>query len=110
MQLNDPKEIYRKIKESTGKSDEELQEMLESIKEKYQGLLSEVGANIMLSKKLNVNLDLKSTSSVISISELSNLSSQDNVSIYARIKLIPPVRTYKTKDSPLQIFCKQYLI
>jgi len=96
MQLNNAEEIYKKVKLETGKSDEELQSNLIKIKDKYQGLLSDVGANIMLAKQFNVDLNIKSTSSILKISELT--SSQDGVNIYARVKFIPPVRTYNAKD------------
>lgn len=96
MQLTS-EQIYSIIKTQSGLSDEELNQKLEEIKEKYQGLLSDVGANILLSKQLGVNLDLKAkTSSVTKISEIN--PSIDSVTLYARIKSIPPVKTYKSKD------------
>ena len=96
MQLNNADEIYTKIKKDTGKTDSEIQKLISKIKEKYQGLLSDVGANIMVAKQLDVNLNMESTSSILKIKDLA--SSQDGVSIYARVKFIPPVRTYKSKD------------
>ena len=96
MQLNNAEEIYNKIKADTGKSDSEVQELISKIKEKYQGLLSDVGANIMVAKQLNVDLNMESTNSILKIKDLE--SSQDGVSIYARVKFIPPVRKYKSKD------------
>ncbi len=96
MQLTS-EQIYSIIKTQSGLSDEELNQKLEEIKEKYQGLLSDVGANILLSKQLGVNLDLKQkTSAVTKISEIN--PSIDSVTLYARIKSIPPVKTYKSKD------------
>lgn len=96
MQLTS-EQIYATIKAQSGLSDSELNTKLEEIKEKYQGLLSDVGANILLSKQLGVNLDLKQkTSSVTKISEIN--PSIDSVTLYARIKSIPPVKTYKSKD------------
>ena len=96
MQLNNAEEILKRIKSETNKSDDEINQDITKIKEKYQGLLSDVGANIMLAKQYGIDLDVKSTSSVCKISELS--SSQDGVSLYARVKSIPPVMTYKAKD------------
>lgn len=99
MQLTS-EQIYSIIKTQSGLSDEELNSKLEEIKEKYQGLLSDVGANILLSKQLGVNLDLKQkTSAVTKISEIT--PSIDSVTLYARIKSIPPLRTYKSKDGGL---------
>ena len=96
MQLTS-EQIYNIIKKQTGKSDEELQTKLEGIKNKYEGLLSDVGANILLSKQYNIDLDLKQKASAITkISEIS--ASIDSVSLYARVKSIPPVKTYKSKD------------
>lgn len=96
MQLNS-EQIYNIIKKQTGLSDSELQEKLEQIKGKYEGLLSDVGANILLSKQLEVNLDLKQRTSVFTkISEIT--SAIDSVSFFARVKSIPPLRTYKSKD------------
>ena len=96
MQLTS-EQIYSIIKTQSGLSDEELNTKLEEIKEKYQGLLSDVGANILLSKQLGVNLDLKQkTSAVTKISEIN--PSIDSVTLYARVKSIPPVKTYKSKD------------
>jgi len=87
MELNNSKDIFEKIK----------QETLEKIKEKYQGLLSEVGANIMLAKQLGINLNVsKSTGAIVKIKDLDNIS--DAASIYARIKNIPLLRTYTQKD------------
>jgi replication factor A1 len=97
MNLNNAEEIYNIIKSQTNKSDTELKEELKKVQDKYQGLLSEVGANIMLAKQLNVDLELKrNVSEVLKISELN--SSLNSVSIYARIKNIPPLKTYKGKD------------
>lgn len=96
MQLTS-EQIYNIIKKQTGKSDEELQTKLEEIKNKYEGLLSDVGANILLSKQYNIDLDLKQKASAITkISEIS--ASIDSVSLYARVKSIPPVKIYKSKD------------
>jgi len=94
--LNNSDEIYKKIKAETNKSDSELHEQLNTIKEKYQGLLSDVGANIMLAKSLNVNLDLKKTNSFLKISEIN--SSIDGVSLYARVKSISPIKKFVGKD------------
>lgn len=92
-------QIYSIIKTETGLSDTELQSKISEIKEKYQGLLSDVGANIMLSKQLNVNLDLKNkVSQNTTISEILSNSDMDSVSLYARIRSIPPVKKYKAKD------------
>lgn len=98
MSLKNSNEIYNKVKEVTGKSEQELNTLLEKIKSKYQGLLSEVGANIMLAKQLNVDLDVKkeTTSSVVKINELENI--QESVSVYARVKFISPPRFYTQKD------------
>ncbi|MFA5745876.1 MAG: hypothetical protein WCX82_03000 [archaeon] len=96
MQLTS-EQIYATIKTQTGLEDSELNKKIEEIKEKYQGLLSDVGANILLSKQLGVNLDLKQkTSSITKISEIN--ATIDSVSLYARIKSIPPVKNYKSKD------------
>jgi len=96
MQLTS-EQIYSIIKTQSGLGDEELNTKLEEIKEKYQGLLSDVGANILLSKQLGVNLDFKAkTSALTKISEIN--PGIDSVTLYARIKSIPPVKTYKSKD------------
>lgn len=97
MELNNANEIYLKVKQDTGKSDSELSEAINKIKEKYQGLLSDVGANIMLAKQLGVNLDVKkSTSSIVKIKDLDNI--QEASSLYARVKFISPPRYYTQKD------------
>jgi len=96
MQLT-AEQIYMIIKKQTGKSDLELQKNIEEIKTKYEGLLSDVGANILLSKQLGINLDLKEkTSAITKISEIS--SNIDSVSLYARVKSIPPIKTYVSKE------------
>lgn len=96
MQLNNSEEIYNLIKEKTNLLDEELKLELNKIKERYQGLLSEVGAHIMLAKQHDIDLTLKDTQKYFTISEFS--PSLESVSFYARIKSISPIRTYKTKD------------
>ena len=97
MNLNNAEEIYNIIKAQTNKDDTELKEELKNIQAKYQGLLSDVGANIMLAKELKVDLELKKKASeVLKISELN--SSLNSVSIYARVKNIPPLKSYKSKD------------
>ncbi|NCP71775.1 hypothetical protein GW835_00060 [archaeon] len=97
MELNDAKQIFNRVMEETGKDEPFLLEELEKIKAKYQGLLSEVGASIMLAKQLGVNLDIKqSTSAIVKIKDLDNI--QDAASIYARIKFISPPRYYTQKD------------
>jgi hypothetical protein len=53
----------------------------------------------MLSKQLIVNLDLKNkVSKNTTISEILSNSDMDSVSLYARIRSIPPVKKYKAKD------------
>jgi len=90
-------QIYMIIKEKSNLSDEEINQERENIKAKYQGLLSEVGANIMLAKKLNVPLETKQkTSKEVIIKEIT--PSLDSVSLYARIKNIPAKKTFKAKD------------
>lgn len=96
MELSNADDIYKRIKDQTGLTDAELTQKIEAIRAKYQGLLSDVGANIMIAKQLNVDLDLKSVSSILKISEIT--PSQNNVSVYARVKSIPPVKKYKAKD------------
>ncbi|MFH0906262.1 MAG: hypothetical protein V1824_02910 [archaeon] len=96
MQLNTKEEIYAKIKAESNYSDKELDKLLIDIKAKYHGLLSEVGANIMLAKELNINLDMKNSSAVLKISSLA--PSLNTISMYARIKSIPPVKIFKGKD------------
>jgi hypothetical protein len=96
MDLNNAKDIFEKIKQETGKTDQEVNSLLDSIKEKYQGLLSEIGAHIMLSKQLGINLDSSSTPSLVKIKDLDNL--QDAASLYARVKNIPLLRKYTQKD------------
>jgi replication factor A1 len=97
MEINNSKEIFEKIKQETGKSDSEIIESLEKIKEKYQGLLSEVGANILLAKQLGVDLNIqKSTSSIVKIKDLENIT--DAASLYVRVKNILLPRTYTQKD------------
>lgn len=96
MQLTS-EQIYATIKAQSGLGDSELTQKLEEIKEKYQGLLSDVGANILLSKQLGINLDYKQkTSAITKISEIT--PAIDSVTLYARIKSIPPIKTYKSKD------------
>ena len=71
--------------------------MVEDIKEKYEGLLSDVGADIILSKQLGVDMDLKgSTGAITKISEITQAI--DSISLYARVKSIPALKTYKSKD------------
>lgn len=97
MDLNNAKDIFEKIKKETGKTDQEVTSLLDSIKEKYQGLLSEIGAHIMLSKQLGINLNASSTmSALVKIKDLDNM--QDAASLYARVKNIPLLRKYTQKD------------
>ncbi len=105
--LNNSNEIYKKVKDETGKSDFELNEQLNKIKEKYQGLLSDVGANIMLAKLLGVNLDLKKTNSFLKISEING--SIDGVSLYARVKSISPIKKFVGKDGSPGVIQAIYL-
>ena len=79
MQLNNAEEIYNKIKADTGKSDSEVQELISKIKEKYQGLLSDVGANIMVAKQLNVDLNMESTNSILKIKLMLHLRNMMNL-------------------------------
>ena len=96
MQLTS-KQIREVIKKEKGLSDEEIIPMVEDIKEKYEGLLSDVGADIILSKQLGVDMDLKgSTGAITKISEITQAI--DSISLYARVKSIPALKTYKSKD------------
>ncbi len=96
MQLTS-KQIREVIKKEKGLSDEEIIPMVEDIKEKYEGLLSDVGADIILSRQLGVDLDLKgNTGAITKISEITQAI--DSISLYARVKSIPAPKTYKSKD------------
>lgn len=96
MQINDANKVLEKIKKETNKSQEEIEQEIQKIKDKYQGLLSDVGAHIMYAKKLGINLDVSSTNSLIKISDLS--TSQDGISLYARINSILPKKHFNLKD------------
>lgn len=90
-------QILNIVKTQTNKSDEEINEILETIKNKYEGLLSDVGAAILLSKQLNVDVELKQKiSEITKVSEIT--TDIDSISLYARVKSIPLPRTYKAKD------------
>jgi ssDNA-binding replication factor A large subunit len=96
MDINNSKEIFGKVMKETGKSESELLDLLEKIKEKYQGLLSEVGANIMLAKQFGINLEASHpTSAIVKINDLENIT---DASLYARVKFIPAPRGYTQKD------------
>ncbi|HLC80049.1 MAG TPA: hypothetical protein VJG83_06570 [archaeon] len=87
----DSAKLKSAIISSTGKSEQEIEKLIEAKKEKFSGLLTEAGATFMIAKELGINANTK-----IAIETKIALLKEgmNNIDIVARIKQIFPQKTF----------------
>jgi replication factor A1 len=103
---NIDKLIKRVVKES-GKTKNEIKELMEKRKEATHGLLSDYGALYAVAREFGISLD---ESKEIPLSKISEISPQKPYSIAARVKTIFPSRDFKRKDGSSGKFASLILL
>jgi len=79
----EPGKIVEQIVSSSGKSQEEVQQLIDTKKEKFSGLLTDSGAAFMIAKELGVNLNSNPTE----VTKIGSLKEgMNNVDVVARLK------------------------
>ncbi|HLC36810.1 MAG TPA: hypothetical protein VJK05_04365, partial [archaeon] len=80
--LDDKEKLIELIKESTGKSEEEILKLIEEKKIKFSGLLTDSGAAFMIAKDLKVDLKLEdSLTELIKIGSLEDGMNNINLEV-----------------------------
>jgi len=85
--LDDKEKLIELIKESTGKSEEEILKLIEEKKIKFSGLLTDSGAAFMIAKDLKVDLKLEdSLTELIKIGSLED--GMNNINLEVSVKQV----------------------
>lgn len=87
-----PGELREKIAASSGKSTEEILQLIDQKKEKFSGLLTDSGAAFMIAKELGVAIE-KEISETTKINALKE--GMNNVDVEARLKRIYPPKEFE---------------
>ena len=105
--LLDAKSIVKHIIKETGKSEQEVKELIEEKKKKFAGLLTEDGAAFMVAKELNVDIELNAEKA--DIVKISNLSpGMRNVDLIARVLHVHAPRRFE-RGAKKGEYCKLLL-
>lgn len=88
----DSSELRDKIVASSGKSTEEILQLIDRKKEKFSGLLTDSGAAFMIAKELGVELE-KKINETTKINDLKE--GMNNVDVEARLKRVYPPKTFE---------------
>jgi replication factor A1 len=86
------KKIITKISEKTGKTTEEINELIRAKKNKFSGLLTEFGAAFLIAKEHGIELENEPKKST-KITELK--PGMNNIDIICKIKIIFPVKEFE---------------
>lgn len=90
MLLEKAEDLYKKIEEKSGKSLEEVRELVEKKRQKFSGLLTESGAAFLVAKEAGIDLGFEEKTEAASISSLE--SGMNNVDLQVKL-----VQAYQKK-------------
>lgn len=91
MSFKDSSKLREKISQKTGKSGEEITELVEQKKNKFSGLLTDAGATFMVAKELGVEAEKEITEDT----KLSDLKEgMNNIDVCARVKKVFPIKQF----------------
>lgn len=103
--------LIEKIVKETGKSRQEINEMIDGRKRATHGLLSDYGAIYAIAKEFGIGLNEKSSDSEkISVSGLSDISAFKSFNIAARVKIVSPIKEFQRKDGSKGKFASLVLV
>lgn len=92
--MKETRELFERVVMESGKSSQEIREMVEKRKEATHGLLSDYGAIYAVAKELGIDIDIEK----IMITKLSDIKSQKAFNVVGRIKTILPPKEFQRKD------------
>jgi replication factor A1 len=92
MATEKPEKVIAKISEKTGKTTEEINELIRAKKNKFSGLLTEFGAACLIAKEHGIELENEPKKN-IKIAELK--AGMNNVDIICKIKTIFPAKEFE---------------
>ena len=92
--LDDAKKVVETVSQKSGKSEAEIEQLIEKKKEKFSGLLTDTGAAFMVAKDLGVELELEKTiSDKVKVSQLED--GMNNVDLVAEVKQVFPPKQFE---------------
>ncbi|HIE33592.1 MAG TPA: hypothetical protein EYP86_00425 [Candidatus Altiarchaeales archaeon] len=86
--------LVKRITEESGRSEEEIRNMMDERKEATHGLLSDYGAVYAVAKEFGINL----SDDKLILTKISDISPQKSFNVAGRIKAIYPPREFERKD------------
>lgn len=92
--MKEMEDLFERVVRESGKSSQEIKEMIEKRKEATHGLLSDYGAIYAVAKELGIDIDTEN----IMITKLSDIKPQKAFNVVGRIKTILPPREFQRKD------------
>lgn len=94
MKETEEDDLFERVVAESGKSPQEIKEMIEKRKEATHGLLSDYGALYAVAKEFGMDIDIDK----IILTKLADITPQKAFNIVGRIKTILPPREFKRKD------------
>lgn len=94
--IDDPAQLKKLILGKTSIGSEKLDELIEEKKEKYSGLLTDVGALYMIAKELRLEIDLMEQSNLIKIKDLKN--GMENIDVLCRALHIGQLKQFEKNN------------
>lgn len=105
--LLDAKKIIKRIIAETGKSKEEIKELIEGKKQKFAGLLTDDGAAFMVAKELGVEVEVKARQEQ-SVKIANLVEGMRNIDIVARVLHVQNPKRFE-KGNRKGRYCKMLL-
>ncbi|RLI89441.1 MAG: hypothetical protein DRO62_01575 [Candidatus Altiarchaeales archaeon] len=106
LKMADVEELINLVIKGTGKSEEEIRDMMEKRKEATHGLLSDYGAIYAVAKEFGIGLDSEKTV----ITKLSDVRAQKAFNVVGRVRAVYPRRTFDRKDGSKGKFASIILV
>ena len=89
-------EITGKISRETGKSDDEIRELIEAKKAKFSGLLTDSGAAFMVAKELGIEVEVRKKEEQKKETKIANLKDGNkNIELAVRVLHVHAPREYE---------------
>lgn len=94
--IDDPEKLKKLILEKASIGSEKLDELVEEKKEKYSGLLTDVGALYMLAKELSLEIDLMEQGSLVKIKDLRK--GMENIDVLCRALQVSQLKQFEKNN------------
>lgn len=102
--------LIDRILKETGKSRQEINEMVDGRKRATHGLLSDYGAIYAIAKEFGINLNDEKNFANIPVNKISDISARKSSNIAGRIKAIYPLKEFQKKDGSKGKFASLILV